>query len=108
MAPAKATTPSSCSPPDTPPASTPPCFHSALQSAARQKKVKIDGSSVGARISLVRSGEESIDLAVQLEVIIPGLEAEQADELATLAHQMCPYSRAVEGNIEVDVSVGED
>ena len=56
----------------------------------------------------MRSGEESIDLAVQLEVIIPGLEAEQADELATLAHQMCPYSRAVEGNIEVNVSVGED
>lgn len=83
------------------------CFHSALQSTARQKKTKIDGSSVGARISLVRSGEESIDLAVQLEVIIPGLEIEQADELATLAHEMCPYSRAVKGNIEVSVSVGE-
>ena len=50
------------------------CFHSALQSAARSKKVTIDGSSVGARVSLVRSGEESIDLAVDLEVIIPGLE----------------------------------
>ena len=84
------------------------CFHSALQSAARQKKVTIDGSSVGARISLVRSGEESIDLAVHLEVIIPGLESDQADELAKLAHAMCPYSRAVEGNIEVSVSVAED
>lgn len=84
------------------------CFHSALQSAARTKKMKIDGSTVGARVSLVRAGEEGIDLAVDLEVIIPGLESERADELATLAHETCPYSRATQGNITVTVSVGED
>ncbi|WP_216694818.1 organic hydroperoxide resistance protein [Dietzia psychralcaliphila] len=84
------------------------CFHSALQSAARMKKVKIDGSSVGARVSLVASGEQSIDLTVDLEVVIPGLESEQADELATLAHELCPYSRATKGNIEVSVSVSDD
>ena len=84
------------------------CFHSALQSAARMKKVTIEGSSVGARVSLVPSGEESIDLAVQLEVVIPDLDTDQADELAKLAHELCPYSRATKGNIEVSVSVGED
>ena len=84
------------------------CFHSALQSAARTKKVAIDGSSVGARVSLVRSGEASIDLAVDLEVILPGVETEQANELAKFAHEMCPYSRATAGNIEVSVSVAED
>ena len=84
------------------------CFHSALQSAARMKKVAIEGSTVGARVSLMPSGEESIDLAVQLEVVIPDLESEQADELAKLAHELCPYSRATKGNIEVSVSVGED
>lgn len=84
------------------------CFHSALQSAARTKKVAIDGSSVGARVSLLRSGESSIDLAVDLEVILPGVETEQANELAKLAHEMCPYSRATAGNIEVSVSVAED
>ncbi|MCT1517220.1 organic hydroperoxide resistance protein [Dietzia cercidiphylli] len=84
------------------------CFHSALQSAARMKKVEIDGSSVGARVSLVASGEQSIDLSVDLEVVIPGLESEQADELAKLAHELCPYSRATKGNIEVSVSVSDD
>ncbi|HMT51464.1 organic hydroperoxide resistance protein [Dietzia sp. UBA5065] len=84
------------------------CFHSALQSAARMKKVTIDGSSVGARVSLVPSGEQSIDLTVDLEVIIPDLEREQADELAALAHELCPYSRATKGNIEVSVSVSDD
>ena len=84
------------------------CFHSALQSAARSRKVTIDGSSVGARVSLVRSGEESIDLAVELEVVLPGIESEQANELATLAHELCPYSRATQGNIQVSVAVAED
>ncbi|MCD2263049.1 organic hydroperoxide resistance protein [Dietzia aurantiaca] len=84
------------------------CFHSALQSAARTRKVAIDGSSVGARVSLLRSGEASIDLAVDLEVILPGVETEQANELAKLAHEICPYSRATAGNIEVSVSVAED
>ncbi|MGW8591347.1 organic hydroperoxide resistance protein [Dietzia sp. NPDC055877] len=84
------------------------CFHSALQSAARTRKVAIDGSSVGAWVSLLRSGEASIDLAVDLEVILPGVETEQANELAKLAHEMCPYSRATAGNIEVSVSVAED
>lgn len=84
------------------------CFHSALQSAARSKKVDIEGSSVGARVSLVPSGEESIDLAVQLEVVLPGIEREQADELAKAAHEMCPYSRATAGNIDVKVTVSED
>ena len=84
------------------------CFHSALQSAARTRKVAIDGSSVVARVSLLRSGEASIDLAVDLEVILPGVETEQANELAKLAHEMCPYSRATAGNIEVSVSVAED
>lgn len=84
------------------------CFHSALQGAARSKNVVIEGSSVGARVSLVRAGDESIDLAVELEVILPGIESEQANELADLAHQMCPYSRATNGNITVSVSVAED
>lgn len=84
------------------------CFHSALQGVARAKKVSIDGSSVGARVSLVRAGEEGIDLAVDLEVIIPGIDSEQANELAAAAHQLCPYSRATNGNIEVTVSVSDD
>lgn len=84
------------------------CFHSALQSAARSKEDKIEGFSVGARVSLVPSGEPSVDLAVELEVIIPGMESEQSDELAKLAHKMCPNSRATKGNIEVSVSVSDD
>ena len=83
------------------------CFHSALQGAARASKVDVTDSSVGARVSLERDGDE-VGLAVHLEVVLPGVPQEQADELARLAHAGCPYSKATRGNIQVTVTVSED
>lgn len=83
------------------------CFHSALLGAARTRKVKIDGSSVGAQVSLVRDGD-TISLSVHLEVVIPDVPAELAQELAELAHASCPYSKAVRGNINVTIEVSDD
>ena len=47
-------------------------------------------------------------LAVHLEVVIPGVEHDLAQELADQAHQVCPYSNATRGNIEVVVTVSDD
>ncbi|MGP9694776.1 organic hydroperoxide resistance protein [Brachybacterium sp. AOP25-B2-12] len=84
------------------------CFHSALQAVARQKKVAIDGSTVGARVGISENGEGGFSLAVDLEVVIPELDAKTAQELAEAAHQVCPYSNATRGNIPVRVTVGDD
>ncbi|MEI3865682.1 organic hydroperoxide resistance protein [Microbacterium sp. CCNWLW134] len=84
------------------------CFHSALQSVARTQKVKVDGSSVGSRVSLGSNGNGGFQLAVLLEVNIPGVDGEVAQQLADAAHQVCPYSNATRGNIEVTVSVVDD
>jgi len=84
------------------------CFHSALQAAARERKVAIDGSTVGARVSLGSNGEGGFQLAVQLEVVIPELDPATTRELADAAHRMCPYSNATRGNIEVLVTAGDD
>ncbi|PWH06400.1 organic hydroperoxide resistance protein [Brachybacterium endophyticum] len=84
------------------------CFHSALQVVARQKKVSIDGSSVGARVSIGSNDEGGFALAVDLEVVIPELDHETAQSLADAAHQVCPYSNATRGNIPVNVSVADD
>ena len=46
-----------------------------------------------------------MQLAVTLQVHVPGLDAEQAQDLADKAHQNCPYSKATRGNIEVTVAV---
>ena len=84
------------------------CFHSALQMVARQAKVELGGSSVGARVSIGPNDAGGFELAVALEVVIPELPHEQAQELADKAHQVCPYSNATRGNIEVTVTVTED
>ncbi|RKW70411.1 organic hydroperoxide resistance protein [Galactobacter caseinivorans] len=84
------------------------CFNSALQAVARAQKVAIHGSSVGARVSIGDNGQGGFQLAVHLEVVLPELEHDAAQALADAAHQVCPYSNATRGNIEVTVSVSDD
>ncbi|HEX7352159.1 organic hydroperoxide resistance protein [Brachybacterium sp.] len=84
------------------------CFHSALQGVARSRKLAISESSVGSRVSIGPDGDGGYQLAVVLEVVLPGLPQDQAQELADAAHQVCPYSNATRGNIEVTVQVSDD
>lgn len=83
------------------------CFLSALQMVARNAKKDLGDSSVGARVSIGKAGE-GFGLAVMLEVIVPNLPHDEAQQLADAAHQVCPYSNATRGNIRVDVVVGND
>ncbi len=83
------------------------CFHGALQAVAREKKVDIADSSVGSRVHL-SNVDGGFELSVELEVVLPHLEHAQAQELADAAHQVCPYSKATRGNIEVRVTASDD
>ncbi|WP_028846410.1 organic hydroperoxide resistance protein [Thermocrispum agreste] len=80
------------------------CFHGALQLVARRRKVRIEGSSVTAEVGIGPDGE-GYGLAVTLTVGVPGVDADVARELAEAAHQVCPYSRATRGNIDVELRV---
>ncbi len=84
------------------------CFHSALQMVARQQKVAISDTSVGGLVHVLPHADGGFILAVTLEVVIPDLEHEQAQALADAAHQVCPYSNATRGNIDVTITVSED
>lgn len=84
------------------------CFHSALQLVARQRKVSVDGSSVGGRVSIGATDGGEFGLAVELEVSLPGVDKEVAQEIAEAAHQVCPYSNATRGNIDVTVTVSNN
>jgi lipoyl-dependent peroxiredoxin len=84
------------------------CFHSALQMVARKAKADLGESSVGARVGIGPNDAGGFGLEVALEVVVPNLPVEQARELAEQAHQVCPYSNATRGNIEVTVSVVQD
>jgi osmotically inducible protein OsmC len=84
------------------------CFHSALQGVARSQKLKVADSSVGGRVQIGPNGQGGFQLAVMLEVVIPGMDHDQAQALADAAHQVCPYSNATRGNIDVTITVSED
>jgi len=80
------------------------CFHSALRIVARRARVDPGDSTVSAEVGIGPEGE-AFGLVVTLIITIPGLEREQARELAEAAHQVCPYSRATRGNISVELRV---
>ncbi len=79
------------------------CFDSALGLVARLHNTPITGSTVEADVSLGKVGEHYA-LAVDLLVNIPNLNQQRAEELVAKAHEVCPYSRATRGNIEVTLT----
>ncbi|MFI6172826.1 organic hydroperoxide resistance protein [Nocardia sp. NPDC051052] len=84
------------------------CFHSALRLVGKQDKANVDDSAVGAKVSIGPNDAGGFELAVTLEVSLPHLSREDAQALADKAHQVCPYSNATRGNIDVTVVVAED
>ena len=77
------------------------CFHSALRLAARQSGVELGDTSITARVSLSAKDGGGYQLSAALSAHLPGLEQGMADQLVAKAHQICPYSNATRGNIEV-------
>lgn len=83
------------------------CFMGAIGLAASQKKIALPASpSIDATIDLVMEGSEFF-LRAKLDVTVPGIDQEVARELVDLAHEICPYSKATRGNIEVTVNLVE-
>ena len=81
------------------------CYMGAIQLAAAQRKIKLPGQlAVVAEIDLVGEGTD-FSLRASLNVSIPGVEREQAQALVDAAHLICPYSKAMHGNIEVTTTV---
>ncbi|BBX04332.1 organic hydroperoxide resistance protein [Mycolicibacterium moriokaense] len=84
------------------------CYHSALRLVGRQENADVSDSSVGARVSIGQLENGGFGLAVELEVTLPNLEHDVAQQLSDKAHQVCPYSNATRGNIDVKIVVTDD
>ena len=80
------------------------CFHSALAVVARRAKVDVTGSTVTARVGIGPNGSGGYGLGVELVAHLPGVDADTARALTEQAHQVCPYSNATRGNIEVTLT----
>ena len=81
------------------------CFDSALSLIIRNEKVQAGTTTVTADVSIGKLDNGGFGLAVTLEVEVPGVEKAMAAELVNKAHQVCPYSNATRGNVEVELIV---
>lgn len=76
------------------------CFDNALIFIALQKKIKIK-SKIDVTVGLQSSDETGFNLCVKIIAKIDGVERQVAQELLEAAHQTCPYSKAISGNVDV-------
>jgi lipoyl-dependent peroxiredoxin len=78
------------------------CFENALLRVARERKAPIHESAVTAHVTIGRNDKGFFELAVELEVSVPDRPKAEIEEFVRIAHEeVCPYSRATRGNIEV-------
>jgi osmotically inducible protein OsmC len=81
------------------------CFLSALKASSKQHGVPIKDASVTAEVGIGPIVEKGFGLAVTLDVELGGVSQEDAEKAVALAHQVCPYSQATRGNVEVILRV---
>jgi len=81
------------------------CFHSALKLVAGKAKADTTDSEVVADVSLGMLDTGGFGLTAHLEVSLPALDKESAERMVAQAHQVCPYSNATRGNMQVTLSV---
>jgi Ohr subfamily peroxiredoxin len=82
------------------------CLESALGVMARRQRVDAGDATIDSKVNLHSNKEGGFELSVDLDVSLPSIDdAEAAAELVKAAHQVCPYSNATRGNIDVNLTV---
>lgn len=82
------------------------CFLSAMKLVSGSLKTPIPAnSSIGAEVGVGPNGNGGFGLTVALAVSTPGMDQAAAEAVVAAAHQVCPYSNATRGNIDVAITV---
>ena len=81
------------------------CFHGALKLVARSKKITLTDTAVTVDVGIGPNDAGGFQLNATIEAEIPGVDEQTARDLLEAAHQVCPYSNATRGNIEVNLSL---
>jgi lipoyl-dependent peroxiredoxin len=81
------------------------CFESALGVVGRRERAEVGDVSIDSRVSLLPTQERGYKLAVELAVTLPQVhDPEQARRIVAAADQICPYSNATRGNIDLTLT----
>lgn len=82
------------------------CFIGALKVAGQQLKIKVpDDVAVTATVGIGPRSAGGFGITTDLAVSLPGLDRDQAQQLVDAAHQICPYSNATRGNVDVGLAL---
>ena len=82
------------------------CFLASLRIVGQEKGIRItEDTNVTATVGIGRQEDDQMALDVVLEIDLPDLDPKEAEALAEQAHAICPYSKAVGGNISVRIRV---
>lgn len=82
------------------------CFIGAMGKAAVTRNLRLPSdASVNAEVDLVLSETDGYSLQARLNITLPGIDRETAKEIAEAAHLLCPYSKMVRGNINVETNI---
>jgi lipoyl-dependent peroxiredoxin len=81
------------------------CFGQAVRVVSGQQHIPIKDVKVHSEVTLGKADSGGFSLAGKLAVHLPGVERAQAEKIVHAAHQICPYSNATRGNIDVQIDV---
>ena len=81
------------------------CFHSALKLVAGKQKITLADTAITVDVGIGPNGQGGYGLTVTIEAELPGLDEATAQNLIEAAHQVCPYSNATRGNVDVTLTV---
>jgi osmotically inducible protein OsmC len=81
------------------------CFGSAIEAVAKKENAPIRNAEVHSEVSLNQDDKGGYFISATLNVVLTGVDEAQARGLVEKAHQICPYSKATRGNIEVTLKV---
>ncbi|MGE5408485.1 MAG: organic hydroperoxide resistance protein [Syntrophothermus sp.] len=78
------------------------CFEGAIGVVGQRRRAEVGDVAIDSKVALVTTAERGYNVAVDLHVDLPSVaDAAEAVEIVREAHQVCPYSNATRGNIEI-------
>lgn len=84
------------------------CFLGAMHAVGKDLKLDTKDAAVSASVSIGKSADTGFEISVELDIYVPNVTAEEALLLANTAHSdVCPYSKAIKGNVPVKFNIVE-
>ncbi|MFI5494043.1 organic hydroperoxide resistance protein [Actinoplanes sp. NPDC051859] len=81
------------------------CFHGALKLVASKQNITLTDTAITVDAGIGPNGNGGFALTIAIEAELPGLDETTARQLLDTAHQVCPYSNAIRGNVDVTLTL---